>query len=130
MLQEVRQLLKNQYHIGDEARKQVVLITKDYLEALGDDRGIFISDHSIIRYIDRVLNLDVSMATSDNTTHNLYDICTHHNLVIEDLRDEMLSIRDDRTIIKNHLSLFRFTRGDKKYGFIVKELCVVTVINL
>ncbi len=87
------------------------------MKELGDDRGIYISDHAIVRYLERVKGQEFDDSLTDE---NKLKDCGY----IGHIRDEMLSLDEDREILRNRKSFF-FKDG---YGYIIKELAVVTVL--
>jgi hypothetical protein len=122
MINNIRKELKKHLQLKDEAKYKVQSLTDIYMNELGDnDFGIYITDHAIIRYLERVKGVFVP-AELNNTS----DIVKLKSLNIEpaEVREEMLTIKEDRSILLKQIS--RYNRG--QYSYIIKELAVVTVI--
>lgn len=99
-----REDIKNLYRSKEIITDQIKHLTDLYIDSLGDNPGIYITDHAIERYADRVLNLK--------------------EFDYRDIRLKMLTLEDDRLILNKQLGYFK--KGNQL--FIIKELSVVTVI--
>ena len=115
---QTRNDLKEKYKQVEELRKEIQSITAAYEEELDGRRGVFISDHAIRRYLERVKGFE----TNDELTDEQYI----RQLVVppEVIRDEMLTMDEDRQILRGQRSIFH--RG--KYSYVVKQLTIVTVL--
>ena len=112
MIDEYRQELKTLYRQIEEVRNDIRELTGKYIGTLGGKRGIYITDHAINRYLERIKG----MSSEDIESFSGY----------ETLRQEMLTHAEDRCILDKQLAFFK--RGS--YGYIIKNLAVLTVIKL
>ena len=114
----IRDKLKYLYKHIDDIKSDISTITTDYINDLGGDKGIYISDHAIVRYLERIENYSFNKGFTDSEKLNSYPG------YIKDIRDIMLTLEEDRKILLNQKPFFN--RG--KYSYIIKELTVVTVL--
>jgi len=113
----VRRALKEKYRLQEQTRREIQSLTEAYEVELHGSRGIFVSDHAIVRYLERVKGWTFK---SDTDAERL----GVYNGYIGKVRDEMLTLEEDRKILRSQLSFY--TRG--KYAYVIKELSIVTVI--
>ncbi len=116
---KLRDDLKRMYRQVMELRKNIQIASGAYEKELDGRRGIYITDHAIRRYLERVKGFELN----DELTDEEYI----RQLVVppEVIRDEMLTIEEDRKILRGQRSLFH--RGEHIY--IIKELAIVTVLH-
>ena len=115
---KTRDELKGMYKVVGKLRNHIQSATASYEAELDGRRGIYISDHAIRRYLERVKGFTLN----DELTDEEYV----RQIVIppEVIRDEMLTIEEDRKILRGQRSIFH--RGE--YSYIVKELTIITVL--
>ena len=124
MIKIDRSELKAFYRIRDSMRSHIQAETIKYIRALGpDQKGIYISDHAIVRYLERVKGKIFDKAMTDT---QIMERLSYMEGYVGDIRDEMISIQEDRDILKSQKSFFR----KDGFGYIIKELAVVTVIKI
>ena len=100
------------------AYKLTQSITEEYIRKLDGKRGIFISDHAMVRYMERVKNYTFDSSMTD--TEKLSTL----RIPPQRIRKEMLSLEEDRTILRGQKTLYN--KG--KYSYLIKELTIVTVL--
>ena len=115
---QTRSDLKIMYRQVEELRKGIQIATGIYEKELDGRRGVFITDHAIRRYLERVKGF----STNDELTDEEYI----HQIVVppEVIRDEMLTMEEDRIILRGQRSIFHRA----KYRYVVKELALITVL--
>ena len=115
----MRAELKRLDRVKQAAFRETQSLTDHYIKTLGNDRGIYISDHAIVRYLERIKHIGrLEGMTDDVYMHGI-------SIPLEEIRDEMITLEEDRKILKGQKAMY--VRGD--IVFIIKELTVVTVLN-
>ena len=114
-----RKNLKHLYKTKDALREEIQRCTANYITQLDGKKGIYLSDHSIVRYLERIKGH--VFPKGDYTDEQL--LATYPGY-IGDVREEMLTLEEDRKILHGQITYFR--RGE--YNYIIKELAVVTVL--
>ncbi len=103
-----RSKLKDLHILKTNITDRIATIVEEYITDLDGEPGIFITDHAIGRYKERVgLN---------------------EQMDYQQIRKEMLSIEEDRVILRKQLNFF--IPNGKKYGYIIKNLSLITVVKL
>jgi len=111
--------LKELYIARDLIDHSIQSRTHSYIAELNGKRGIYITDHAIVRYLERIKghSFDNSDSDLDKLDKAVVDYKT--------IRDEMLTLDEDREILQKRLNFFR--RGP--YGYVIKGLSIITVIK-
>ena len=117
---DTRKQLKELYAERAEVDSSIQAMTHNYLLDLKGARGIFITDHAIVRYLERVKGIVFNDIFED--TEKL----KHKGFKPDIVREEMLSLDEDREILKKRSSFYN--KGS--YGYIVKELSIITVLDV
>ena len=118
---ETRTELKSLYKEIGKTRQHIQSSTEKYIAELDGRRGIFLSDHSIRRYLERVKGFEVNDDLSDK------EFFSQLRVPPEVIRDEMLTLEEDRQILRGQRAIFHRA----KYSYVIKELTIITVlINL
>ncbi len=94
---------------------------KKYIDSLGSNPLIFISNHATVRYLERVL--DHQLGDEDNDGDKLHTYLRKHNIDARELRKEILSVGEMKHIVSNEIK--RYTKGN--YTYIIDKLALVTV---
>jgi len=116
-----RDKLKEAIIVRDNSMETVSQLTTSYINALGTNRGIYISDHAIVRYLERVKGVTFNNSLTDAAKLDNYWQAP------EEIREEMLTLEEDRFILKKQLHFYR--RPNTNYGYIIKNLTITTVLN-
>lgn len=119
-IMEIRQKLKVLYRERGAISNEISDYTYRYLEELNDNKGIYITDHAIRRYLERVLNYSFSSDLSD------IECIKEVRIPPEKLREDILSLEEDRIILNKRLGFYK--KGD--FGYIVRELSLITIIKI
>ena len=116
----VREDLKAAYSLRSSVDELITEYTKTYIDQLGDDeRGLYITDHAMVRYLERVKGYILRGDTDEEKL-------SHYNSSLTKLRNEMLTVAEDRRI----LTMRKSANKIRDYIYIVKNLAVVTVISI
>jgi len=115
----LRTELKEKYNELYDMRTSIQCTTEAYIKELDGRRGIYISDHAIRRYLERVKGFTLNDELSD------IDYIRQVVVPLEVIRDEMLTLVEDREILRGQKQMYK--RG--RYSYIIKELCIVTVLQ-
>ena len=117
---KIREHLKKLYREKHNIHGQIASKTSAYINALEpDEHGIYITDHAIVRYLERVCGVVFPCDLSDEDKLKWYKVPP------ETVRKEMLTLEDDRTILNKQKGFY--IKYD--YAYIIKELTLVTVIK-
>ncbi len=113
-----------QYLFAKESLQLRISTAKEkYIKACQDTPMIYVSDHAMVRYLERVLG--VTLGDQEDEGDKLHTYLRKQNLSVHALRKEMLSIAEMKHIVSNEIS--RYTKGD--YIYIINKLAMVTVYN-
>lgn len=118
MMLALRKQLKNLHEEKARLTEHITKVSKDYVASLGDTKGIFISDHSILRYLERVKGYKIPNGSSDTDKLNRLDVD------LAAIRLEMLTLEEDRLIISKQLYYYK----KANHTYIIKNLSIVTVL--
>jgi len=116
---KLRQSLKADYRAKELLRQSIQADTEQYIESLQGGRGLFISDHAIVRYLERVKGWTFRTETDKS---KLNEYCGY----LGKIREEMLTLDEDREILTSQKTTFR--KGNCLY--VIKELAIVTVLSI
>jgi len=117
-MEKYRADLKGLYAARENIDQDIQKFTDLYIEALDGKRGIFISDHAIVRWLERIRKIDL---IGETDTERLYNLKRD----IKELRERMLTLEEDRTILKGRK---RFFLKDN-YTMVIRGLTVVTILE-
>ena len=115
---KLRKELKEMYELREHIDKKIQGATDAYIKELDGKRGIYISDHAIVRWLERIRKIDMIGESDQERLGNL-----QRN--IGELRERMLTLAEDRKIL---LGRKRFFFKDN-YTMIIKGLTVVTIME-
>ncbi len=105
--------------MNEEIRKA----THEYLEEYNGESIIFISDHAIIRHIERVLNQEVPeshLGDKDRVVKYL----TKHNLNGEKFRNSILTLEEQKIIARGDVKCFH----KNGFRYFIKSLALVSIV--
>ena len=94
-----------------------------YLKACEEDSAIFITDHAIVRYLERVKGLSLTKGTNDHETVSIYLSETNTRAYI--LREKVLSKKQMRACLLSGKPHFKI--GNYRYVFV--DFNLITIIN-
>lgn len=114
-----RDKLKELYQAKEELTEAINSETEEYIFDLNGKHGIYITDHAIVRYLERVKGYTYPPHMSDESK---LEVC---QWTPQSIRKEMLTLEEDRIILTKQLNFFN--RGD--YGYVVKNMAIVTVVS-
>ncbi len=123
-MRENRKILKSMYKKIDLIKDDIRVITKKYIAKLKpNEHSIYISDHAIVRFLERVKGVEFpDNSMSDEDKIKLYSSTSGR--YIGYIRDEMLTIEEDRKILNHQMTYFH----RENYLYVIKELCITTVL--
>ena len=116
----LKALLNDRYEIN----KQIDVAKREYLEEFKGKPVVWISDHAIVRYIERVLGHEIpesELGEKDAVVKYLY----RNNLCGEEFRNSILDLKDQNFIIKSGIAMFR--KDGMKYIF--RDFVLVTILH-
>jgi hypothetical protein len=120
-----RPCLKTLYAKKDELHQKIQSLTEDYIKELDGKCGIYITEHAMVRYLERVRNFTIVKGATDIET--LYLTCKTHDIhSLPMLRKEILTDSECLEILRRQKSFYQVNRGFK-YTLVIKELAVVTI---
>jgi len=111
---ELKELYLQKYLL----ESQIATATEEYLSQLGEARGIFLTDHAIKRYLERVEGHSFDPKLSDTECLKVFGEAP------EVVRERILTIAEDREILLKGKSIYH----KKNLTFIIKNLAVVSCI--
>ena len=111
---ELKTLFRQRAKLSDE----ITVATEEYIHACGDGPLLYITEHAIVRYLERVKKLVFNDKLSD------LEKLKAGNIPPEKVRAEMLSQDEQIDIVRG----MRHTHQVGEVRFIIENLTVVTVI--
>ena len=114
-----RQKLLSYLRTRQLLQEQITKLKEEYLEAC-DTEPIYITDHSMVRYLERIKGLFLG---SGSDLEKIKRYIRHSDYTFKQLRDEILTEREMRHIVANEVK--RYEKGDCIY--IIKNLSLVTI---
>jgi len=114
-LKFVRSELRRLHDVRDDLHREIDILTEEYLRM--DCTKLYVTNHAILRYAQRVLGLETFGDTEFEQVSNL-------PISPERIRVNMLTKDEEVTILKNNITLF--DKGG--YVLLIKGLSVVTVM--
>lgn len=106
-----------------KVEEKMFQIRSDYIRSRNGDNCIFISDHAIVRFLERVMGRKLNHGSTD--TETLQNYSKKYKTSIRDVRDLILKQKEMRHIVLNGLD-----RYEKKVGFKGQGIMVVVIKNL
>ena len=118
---ETRKLIKKLLATRDEINSIIQSEMVKYIEELEDDEnGLYITDHAIVRYFERIKGLELD---SQDTDKAIYQIVNKYGINLAKERKQILPIKLDRKILRSDKSLHTIDG----IVYVVKNLAIITI---
>ena len=118
MAMSLRQKINGNRIAIEAMQKKDLNDRKHYLGEIGSKRGLYFTDHSMVRYAERVMGIWFEGGVSD--TDRLKTL----GMSPEKLREEICTHDDEVNIISRSITVYR----KEGYSLVVSGLTVVTII--
>ena len=116
---QIRTDLKELYNERSKIQQQMSKLTHKYIQECGDKPLLYITEHAIVRYLERVKGI-----TFDESLQESEKLRTQ-NVAPETIRAEMLSHKQQLDIVTHMRTMF-YMNG---LVYVIKGLSVVTVLK-
>ncbi len=97
----------------------ITMLKDEYLDAC-DGAPVYISDHAIVRYLERVKELRLHGTTDSN---KVYTYLRRTGRNPKELREEILSEKEQRHIVSNEVIMY----DRQGFIYVVKNLALITI---
>lgn len=119
-----RRQLRELIHERKVLNNKIECVKKVYLDEYEGQSVLFISDHAIIRYIERVIGDELShshLGDKDTIAKYVYG----KGMTGYEFRNQILTVEEQRLIIKSNITFFK--KGE--WVYIIRDYTLTTIIH-